>query len=169
MIPAPFHFKLIGCDSDLDIIRSIASRIWPETFQRILAPEQIGYMMRMMYAPEVLRCERLEGHTFGLLYDAQTPIGYLQLSAYHPKDTAKLHKLYLLAAYHRRGLGQAMLDYAANLAKEQGFSRLVLNVNKQNEPAIKAYRRNGFSLAQSVVNDIGNGFVMDDYIFARDL
>ncbi|MGN1359061.1 MAG: GNAT family N-acetyltransferase [Kiritimatiellia bacterium] len=169
MIPSPFHFRLVGSDSDLDIIRSIATQIWPETFQRILAPEQIDYMMRMMYAPEVLRRERLEGHTFGLLYDAQTPIGYLQLSAYHPNGTAKLHKLYLLAAYHHRGLGQAMLDYAANLAREQGFSRLILNVNKHNEPAIKAYRRNGFSLAQSVVNDIGNGFVMDDYIFARDL
>ena len=29
--------------------------------------------------------------------------------------------------------------------------------------------RNGFSVAQSVITDFGSGFVMDDYIMAKDL
>jgi len=42
-------------------------------------------------------------------------------------------------------------------------------VNKRNVRAIKAYQRNGFEIADSVVTDIGGGFVMDDYVMAKDL
>jgi ribosomal protein S18 acetylase RimI-like enzyme len=47
--------------------------------------------------------------------------------------------------------------------------RLILSVNKRNTKAITAYQRNGFVIADSVVTDIGDGFVMDDYIMTKDL
>ena len=45
----------------------------------------------------------------------------------------------------------------------------MLSVNKHNTRAIAAYRRNGFVIAESVVTDIGGGFVMDDYVMAKNL
>ena len=39
-----------------------------------------------------------------------------------------------------------------------------LTVNKGNKRAIRAYEKSGFSITESVVTDIGHGFVMDDYI-----
>jgi ribosomal protein S18 acetylase RimI-like enzyme len=36
-------------------------------------------------------------------------------------------------------------------------------VNKNNTKAIRAYQRAGFTIAESVVNHFGGGFVMDDY------
>jgi RimJ/RimL family protein N-acetyltransferase len=50
-----------------------------------------------------------------------------------------------------------------------GARRLILSVNKRNTKAITAYKRNGFVIVESVVTDIGGGFVMDDYVMARDL
>jgi ribosomal protein S18 acetylase RimI-like enzyme len=47
--------------------------------------------------------------------------------------------------------------------------RLILSVNKRNTRALAAYRRNGFIITESVITDIGGGFVMDDYIMAKDL
>ena len=44
-----------------------------------------------------------------------------------------------------------------------------ISVNKRNARAIAAYQRNGFVIADSVVTDIGSGFVMDDYIMAKEL
>ena len=41
----------------LQIIRDIADDIWPKTFAEILSPEQIRYMMQMMYAPKVMEKE----------------------------------------------------------------------------------------------------------------
>jgi len=39
-------------------------------------------------------------------------------------------------------------------------------INKGNELGIRAYKGNGFDIIESVEADIGNGFVMDDYIMA---
>ena len=46
---------------------------------------------------------------------------------------------------------------------------MYLTVNKQNTNAINTYKTLGFSLWQEQVADIGNGFVMDDYVFKYDL
>jgi hypothetical protein len=43
----------------------------------------------------------------------------------------------------------------------------VLAVNKGNRSAIAAYLKNGFTVLESVVKDIGGGFVMDDHIMVR--
>ena len=50
-----------------------------------------------------------------------------------------------------------------------GAKYLRLNVNKHNEKAIKAYLRNGFVTVESVKNDIGNGFFMDDFVMQKTL
>jgi ribosomal protein S18 acetylase RimI-like enzyme len=42
-------------------------------------------------------------------------------------------------------------------------------VNKGNHRAIACYRRHGFVEEASVVNDIGGGYVMDDYVMVRPL
>jgi len=79
-----------------------------------------------------------------------------------------LHKLYLLPELHSRGLGSRLLQHVEREVRAGGGRRLMLSVNKRNAKAIAAYRRNGFVIADSVVTDIGNGFVMDDYIMAKD-
>ena len=46
---------------------------------------------------------------------------------------------------------------------------LIPAVNKQNAHAIAAYEKYGFAKREAVRVDIGNGFVMDDFIMARSL
>jgi len=53
------------------------------------------------------------------------------------------------------------------LARTRGAARVILNVNKHNMRAIRAYERAGFSVVDAVVNEIGGGYVMDDFIMAR--
>ena len=81
----------------------------------------------------------------------------------------KLHKLYLSASCHGKGIGSRMLSHAKEAAKRLGAGELLLNVNKNNARAIKAYKRNGFSLIREEKNPIGNGFFMDDYVFGIKL
>jgi ribosomal protein S18 acetylase RimI-like enzyme len=54
-------------------------------------------------------------------------------------------------------------------AKNAGFAKLRLNVNKYNAKAIKAYQRNNFVTVESVKIDIGNGFFMDDFVMEKEL
>ena len=50
----------------------------------------------------------------------------------------------------------------------QAASALELNVNKNN-PAIHFYKKLDFVISRQEVIDIGNGFVMDDYVMTRIL
>jgi ribosomal protein S18 acetylase RimI-like enzyme len=55
------------------------------------------------------------------------------------------------------------------VARAYGCDALVLAVNKRNEGALAAYAKHGFAIVESVVKDIGGGFVMDDYVMRLDV
>ena len=47
--------------------------------------------------------------------------------------------------------------------------QLILTVNKRNTKGIAAYTRNGFEVTAGVVTDFGGGFLLDDFVMAKDL
>ena len=164
------EFKELFTVESLQTIRDLADVIWPETFEKILSPEQIKYMMKMMYAPEVQAAELADGVHFEVINIDNTPAGYLVYSAYKEEPhTAKLHKLYLQSTFHGQGIGQQMLDHAQNQCRKLGFQYILLTVNKHNDRAIKAYCRNGFIKVNEACVPIGGGFFMDDYIMKKAL
>ena len=67
------------------------------------------------------------------------------------------------------GIGEKAFDKIKNIAKEKGYKEIQLTVNKYNENTIKAYKKWGLSVIDSVVTDIGQGYVMDDYIMSYKL
>ena len=150
-------------------VRAIADDVWPKTFREILSPEQIVYMMKMMYAPDVMEKELANGFLFDLLVVDGCDAGYMVYAPCDEPETMKLHKLYLLKEYQGKGYGQKMLRHVAEAARNAGFRSLILAVNKQNVKAQKAYERFGFHQYKSVQIDIGNGFIMDDYWLRYDL
>ena len=44
---------------------------------------------------------------------------------------------------------------------------MYLTVNKGNDLGIRAYKGTGFQIVEAVVTDIGEGFVMDDYVMEK--
>jgi len=82
-------------------------------------------------------------------------------------NTVKLHKLYLLPEYHGKGIGALALARVEKVARKAGAHTIVLNVNKRNAKAIRAYERAGWRISEEVVNDIGNGYVMDDFVMTK--
>ena len=161
--------RLLGKD-ELKLVRQVADAVWPVTFKEILSPEQIAYMMEMMYAQSVMDKEFDEGIHFYGVFDGTDAVGYLIWGHYDgAPQTAKLHKCYLLTDYQGKGIGSMMLQTAKAFAREAGYKHLRLNVNRQNAKAIKAYVRNDFKTIETVDNPIGNGFYMNDYVMETDL
>ena len=80
-----------------------------------------------------------------------------------------LSKIYLDPDLYGRGLGQTILGEIAHMARRLGLDSVYLTVNKGNARAIRAYEKFGFVRTDSVVTDIGNGFVMDDYVYEYKL
>lgn len=120
-------------------------------------------MLEMMYSTQVLTEEMKGKARYWLVGDGEETIGYFSLEGESPQKL-KLSKLYLKAERQGQGIGQRILEFIREYARDHSFKKIVLNVNKNNSKAIRAYSRSGFVTAASVQNDIGQGFVMDDYI-----
>ncbi|GAB3248046.1 GNAT family N-acetyltransferase [Chitinimonas naiadis] len=155
--------------ADISVIIRLAHEIWHAHYPGIVSIEQIDYMLGQRYNEATL-LEQLSGAEqwldLALLDDR--PVGFTQYLRIAP-GTIKLDKLYLLPELHGQGFGSRMLDHVEHRARELAGKQLTLAVNKQNEKAIAAYLRNGFSIADSTQVDIGQGFIMDDYVMVKPL
>ncbi|MCI9261331.1 MAG: GNAT family N-acetyltransferase [Eggerthellaceae bacterium] len=78
-----------------------------------------------------------------------------------------ISKIYLLKEHRGQGFSSATIRFYEMIARKRGLDALYLTVNKNNEMAIRAYKANGFEVIDAVETDIGEGFVMDDYIMER--
>ncbi|MFC4159458.1 GNAT family N-acetyltransferase [Chitinimonas lacunae] len=154
---------------DRPAIIALADQIWRAHYPDMISVEQIDYMLAQRYHPEALR-EQITGpdQWFDLVFVEGELSGFAQYLLKEPGEM-KLDKLYLLPSLHGKGYGSRLIHHVKKKAREQGCERLVLSVNKQNQKAIDAYLRNGFRIRESIVVDIGGGFVMDDYVMEKDL
>lgn len=160
---------LPATEDDLPAIAALAGVIWRAVYPGIIARAQIEFMLARMYSPDTLRDEiRSQGiHFYQLLVDGRGA-GFASIGPADVPDVWKLHKLYLRPELHGCGLGSRLLKHCEVEARQLGARRLMLAVNKRNAQAIAAYQRNGFAVVDSVAVDIGGGFVMDDFIMAKE-
>lgn len=74
-----------------------------------------------------------------------------------------ISKIYVTKAGRGGGFGRKLLDFAEDVCRERQIPALWLTVNKNNTGSVAWYTRMGFKNAGAIVQDIGAGFVMDDY------
>lgn len=157
--------------SDIPMIRSIAFAAWPVAYAAILSPDQLSYMLELMYSEPALREQmQVKGHRFLLLdVDRGECIGFAGFEhCYAQRSSTRLHKLYLLPQAKGAGNGAVLLNAVEEAARVAGDSRIELNVNRFN-PAKDWYMRRGFRIQRDEVIDIGRGYVMDDHVLVKDL
>ena len=157
-------------DENFTSIRAIAAAVWPIAYSPIMSQEQLDYMMEMMYSVSSLKLQaNTKKHRFILAKEGETVIGFASYEFnYSKKPKTKIHKIYILTNHQGKGIGKALIDFIVNEAKERHQKVLILNVNKKNI-AIRFYERIGFEISSEEVIDIGNGYVMDDYVMERSI
>ena len=149
--------------NDIKEFAELTTEIWHEYWTCILSNEQIDYMVDKFQSENAITNQiNNENYTyFYIVYDKQKA-GYIGLS--NKQDYLFLSKLYLKKEYRHKGLGKEAFDFIKQFAENNGYNKIQLTVNKYNENTINAYNKWGFKTVDSVITDIGNGFVMDDYI-----
>ena len=156
-------FKQVTTEHDFAAVADLAREIWTEHYVRIVGWPQIDYMLDKFQSVSAIARQTAEGYCYYLLLDGMLPIGYFALVPDADRSTALLSKLYVRKEERGRGLGKAMVAYLEQLCRDWSISTLWLTVNKNNANSIAWYEHVGFLNRGPIVQDIGGGFVMDDY------
>ena len=151
-------------ENDIPLIQILAEKSWNSAYSKILSKDQIEYMLREMYSVEEISNHLKNANYFYyLILQDEIPAGFIGFEFHYEKNTTKLHRIYLLEEFKGKGLGKKGLEFLKEKVQESSDQRIILNVNKDN-PAKKIYESQGFQVYHEEVFDIGNGFVMDDYL-----
>lgn len=153
---------------EAEALVALAGRIWRTCYPGIVTPAQIEYMLAQRYKPGLVRQLLARGDLWLAARQGDQLVGFAHG---HPLEAGdyKLDKLYVDVALQRQGVGGQLIAEVAARARQHGFTRLVLRVNRGNQRAIDAYLKHGFQVATLIVENIGEGFVMDDYVMVKDL
>ena len=149
-------------------IAALATRIWNQHYLGIISQPQIDYMLAKDYNLDALQKDADLGSTFLLATEQGQPIGFASFRSLN-RETLKLEKLYLLNSHQGRGIGAALLKHVEAAAHERRALEIILYVNKHNHLAVSAYSRAGYLYLNSVLEPIGDGFFVDDFILHKPL
>lgn len=153
--------------NELNCVQEIARRTWPVAYRAILSNEQLNYMLNLFYSLEALNSNIQQGHQFLLARSSSEIAGFAGFQiGYENQLNTHLHKIYVLPEMQGKHIGLDLLKSVEKLAKEAGQKTLSLNVNRNNI-AISFYEKVGFSIIKTVDIEIGNGYLMEDYVMMK--
>jgi len=154
--------------NDIELIRELTFKVWPQTYSSIISKEQIDYMLEMMYSNKSLALQMAEGSQFIIVQDTKKPVGF---ASYKPVaiNIYKLDKIYILQTQQGKGIGKFVIDYILQQIKDRGAESLQLQVNRNNINAKLFYEKIGFRIIQEADFEIGNGYFMNDYVMQKKI
>ena len=156
------EFKIVDKEH-IKELAELASGIWHEYWSCLLAAEQIDYMVEKFQSENaIIEQIKNENYTYFFILKDGIKCGYFGIS--RKEDYLFLSKLYIKKEYRHQGIGRLAFEKVIEIAKDFGYSSIKLTVNKNNKKTIDAYLKYRLAIIDKDVTDIGNGFVMDDYI-----
>ncbi len=159
--PIKIQFTAVSTANEMEITESLAKEIWAEYYTPLIGKDQVDYMLERFQSKQAIAEQIKAGVLYFIIQEDHEIAGYV---AVQPRGHELfLSKIYLKSPKRGRGYGKKAVQFAESLAKARNMSKIVLTVNKNNVNSIRAYEKMGFKNVGPVVQDIGNGFVMDDY------
>ena len=155
------RFLHVHSEKEVSLVADLANTIWNEHYPKIIGQEQVDYMVEKFQSVEAINQQINEGYVYHLINYNDESVGYLSIKKNN--DDLFLSKIYVLKEFRGKGIGKVAFSFIENQAKEQNCKTISLTVNKYNTNTVNAYEKIGFKNIDSIVIDIGNGFVMDDY------
>jgi len=154
----------VTSNDQLQIVANLAKEIWPIAYANILSKEQLHYMLDRFYNLEALQKQVESGHVFYLAQSENHEfVGFVSYEINCEPNKTKIHKIYVLPKTQGTGMGKQLFEVVNTKAQENQQTAIFLNVNKYNN-AQNFYQKLGFTIIKEEVIDIGNGYVMDDYV-----
>lgn len=164
----PADIRPLTLEGDIGAVAELARDIWYEYYVSLIGRAQVDYMVARFQSAGAIQEQLRAGYEYFIVRLCDRLVGYIALKAEPEQRQLFISKFYLHKSSRGSGTGRACMEFIEQLARQRGFTRLWLTVNKGN-PSVKVYERLGFRIAADIVMDIGNGFVMDDYRMEKEL
>lgn len=163
-------FEPVVTDEQQIGLSQIADEIWHEYWPALIGEAQTDYMVEQFQSLDAIQRDMANnGYEYWILHDGDTEevVGYT--GGHEEPETNRffISKVYLFEEQRGKGYARQAVEFYDELCQDRNLKAMYLTVNKGNELAIRAYKGTGFEVIDAVVTQIGNGFVMDDYIMER--
>lgn len=161
--------KPVTTPSQIKLTAQLAHKIWNQHYVPIIGQAQVDYMVEKFQSEKGIMEHLENGYQYYLIYHHEQPCGYLALVPNITEKKLMISKIYVDADFRGLNLGSELLNFAIQEARDNGFEVLWLTVNKDNSHTIQWYEKRDFKIKEKIVMDIGNGFVMDDFLMEMRL
>lgn len=167
------HIELVPIQTEQQIksLAKIADIVWHETYDPLMETAQVDYMVEQFQSEQAVK-KQMEtgGYRYFMVRGDKKDIGFTGVVPHYVReDELFLSKAYVLREARGCGVFRRIMEQVTGLARELGLSGIWLTVNRQNRHAQEVYRHYGFEIAEEKCSDIGNGYVMDDYVMRLTL
>lgn len=184
-------FISVETDDQLIELQKLASEIWLEYWPVLIGQGQTEYMIDMFHSVDVMKNDiDAHGYRFWFLQDENGKmVGYTagapEINTGDPEIDSKnshnptaqrrwnrrffISKVYVRAEERGKHYSSKVLSFYEDLCREENYEAMYLTVNVNNTLGIRAYKGNGFEVVDTQKADIGQGFIMDDYIMAKEI
>ncbi len=164
------RLQSVETDADIERLAKLAHEIWFEYWPAHIGEAQTRYMVERFQTAEAIRRDMASSayeYWFVLAPDDGRVVGYTGGHAEPKTGRFFISKIYLRACERGLHFASGVIAFYEDLCRKRGLRAMYLTVNKGNVLGIRAYKGNGFKVIDAVETDIGQGFVMDDYIMEK--
>ena len=152
-------------NQNIDSIVVLAKPIWHEHYTPIIGEQQVNYMLEKFQSREAIQSQLEEGYQYFQVTEQTQLVGYFSIQ-FRENASLFISKFYLSKQARGKGFGKQMLSFVEQLAISNKCRTIDLTVNKYN-PAYQVYLKLGFINQGAAEFDIGNGYIMDDYLMSK--
>lgn len=150
-------------DAAIQEIAELAEIIWHQHFTQMIGEEQVNYMIDKFQSFPAIKAQiENTGYEYYQIHNEGVMCGYTGI--HEEEEELFLSKLYIHKDARGQHLATQTLNFLVELCKERGLKKIRLTCNKHNTNTLEIYKHLGFQITDEQVADIGQGFVMDDYI-----
>lgn len=146
----------------IEQVAKLAHEIWHEHFTAIIGTEQVDYMLEKFLSPKALEQQLKDGYEYFLISYQNQLVGFSGIR--EENNSIFLSKLYLRKECRGKGMSSYVMKKYVERCEEKHLDKIWLTCNRFNKNTLDIYEHFGFQKVRTQAADIGNGFVMDDYI-----
>lgn len=169
-----YHIKSVKSE-DLHALRDIAIVTFRATFQLENTKQNFEKYISESFNVENIEKQYADPNSqFYFLQNGEKVIGYLKVNLEEAQTESKLknalevERIYLLAEYRGKGVGNILMDKAVAIARELNKEVVWLGVWEDNPSSIKFYQKYGFKIFDKHVFMLGDE-AQNDFLMKLEL